>query len=323
MPALTIVAVGAGAGVTFMAALIGGTTGALTTAANGTGPGCAVTDQPGVAKTADDIPATYLRLYRTAGSAYGIPWTVLAAIGHIESHHGRDQRVSGAGARGPMQFMPSTWATYGLDGDADGRADITDPADAIPTAARYLKASGAPKRLREAIYAYNHSWAYVDNVIAYARRYAATQPEITANDAGCGYAGPVLAPTAIAARVIDYARAQLGKPYVFGGTGPAGYDCSGLTMMAYRSAGIAIPRLSDAQYWFGAKVPPGQEAPGDLVFFDYRPGHSGPGHVGIVYDVPRGLMLVAPHTGANVRVQSYRGYPGVYVGFTRPYARHR
>ena len=92
-------------------------------------------------------------------------------------------------------------------------------------------------------------------------------------------------------------------------------------MMAYRAAGIAIPRLSDAQYWFGAKVPPGQEASGDLVFFDYKPGHSGPGHVGIVYDVPRGLMLVAPHTGANVRVQSYRAYPSGPVGFTRPYAR--
>jgi cell wall-associated NlpC family hydrolase len=322
MAALTIVAAGAGTGVMFMAALIGGTTGALT-AAGGTAPGCATTDQPGVSRAADDIPAEYLRLYRATGSAYGIPWTVLAAIGHIETHHGRDQRVSGAGARGPMQFMPGTWATYGLDGDADGRADITDPADAIPAAARYLKASGAPARLREAIYAYNHSWTYVDNVIADARRYAAARPTEAADDTGCGYAGPVQAPTAIAAQVVAYARAQLGKPYVFGGTGPAGYDCSGLTMMAYRAAGIAIPRLSDAQYWFGAKVLPGQEAPGDLVFFDYQPGHSGPGHVGIVYDAQHGLMLVAPHTGVNVRVQSYRDYPGGPVGFTRPYARYR
>ncbi|MCO6008505.1 NlpC/P60 family protein [Actinoallomurus purpureus] len=166
-------------------------------------------------------------------------------------------------------------------------------------------------------------WAYVANVIAVARRYAAARPVEATDDAGCGYAGPVQAPTVIAAQVVAYARAHLGKPYIFGGTGPAGYDCSGLTMMAYRAAGIAIPRLSDAQYWFGAKVPPGQEAPGDLVFFDYKPGHSGPGHIGIVYDVPRGLMLVAPHTGSNVRVQSYRDYPGGYVGFTRPYARRR
>jgi cell wall-associated NlpC family hydrolase len=319
MPALTIVAAGAGVGVMFMTALIGGTTGALTAAGSGTAPACAVVGQPDAA-TASDIPAAYLRLYQAAGSAYGIPWTVLAAIGRIETHHGREQGVSSAGARGPMQFMPATWATYGLDGDADGRKDITDPADAVPAAARYLKASGAPERLREAIYAYNHSATYVDNVMAYARRYAAVRQATNAAD--CGNAGPVLAPTAIAAKVIAYAQAQLGKPYLFGGTGPAGYDCSGLTMTAYRAAGITIPRLSDAQYWYGAKVPAGQETPGDLVFFDYKPGHSGPGHVGIVYDVPRGLMLVAPHTGANVRAQSYRDYPGGPVGFTRPYARH-
>lgn len=321
MPALTIVATGAGAGVMLVAALIGGTTGALTAAANRADLGCATSDHPGATTVAGDIPADYLRLYRMAERAYGIPWTVLAAIGHIESHHGRDQRVSHAGARGPMQFIPSTWATYGLDGDDDGRRDPTDPADAIPSAARYLRANGAPAHLREAIFAYNHLWSYVDDVITYAHRYAAVGPAETSDD-GCGYAGPVLAPTEIAAKVIAYARAQLGKPYIYGGTGPTGYDCSGLTMMAYRAAGVAIPRLSDAQYWFGAKIPRGQEAPGDLVFFDYRHGHSGPGHVGIVYDVPRGLMLVAPHTGANVRVQSYRDYPGGYVGFTRPYARH-
>jgi cell wall-associated NlpC family hydrolase len=316
---LTVVAAAAGAAIVLMATLIGGTTGALTAATNRVDDGCGTSVQPDVGKTARDIPAAYLRLYQTAGRAYGIPWTILAAIGHIESHHGRDQSVSSA--RGPMQFMPGTWATYGLDGDADGRKDITDPSDAIPTAARYLKANGAPARLRAAIFAYNHSQSYVDDVIAYARGYAAGQLTGIGGDDGCN-SGPVLAPTAVAAKVITYARAQLGKPYIYGGTGPAGYDCSGLTMMAYRAAGITIPRLSDAQYWFGPRVASGQEAPGDLVFFDYRPGHSGPGHVGIVYDVPHGLMLVAPHTGANVRVQSYRNYPGGVVGFTRPYARH-
>jgi cell wall-associated NlpC family hydrolase len=314
--ALTLVTAATGTGIVFMATVIGGATGALTSAANKGDDGCAASVQPGTG--AGDIPAAYLRLYQTAGTAYGIPWTVLAAIGDIETHHGRDQRVSSAGARGPMQFMPATWASYGVDGDADGRKDIANPADAIPAAARYLNANGAPARLREAIYAYNHSWSYVDDVMAQAREYAAG----AGGGNGCDSAGPVMAPTAIAARVIEYARAQLGKPYVYGGTGPNGYDCSGLTMMAYRAAGITIPRLSDAQYWFGSPVASGQVAPGDLVFFDYQSGHSGPGHVGIVYDAPRGLMLVAPHTGANVRVQSYRTYPGGVVGFTRPYARH-
>ena len=276
---------------------------------------------PTYARAAGDIPAAYLRLYRTAGSAYGVPWTVLAAIGHVESHHGRAQGVSSAGARGPMQFMPATWATYGLDGDGDGRKDTTDPADAIPTAARYLRANGAPARLREAIFAYNHSWSYVDDVMSFARHYAAGQ-STDPTKGECEDAAPLLAPSAVAGRVIAYAVAQLGKPYVYGGTGPTGYDCSGLTMMAYRAAGIAIPRLSDAQYRFGASVAPGQEAPGDLVFFDYRPGHSGPGHVGIIYDVPRGLMLVAPHTGTNIRLQPIAIIPADLCGFTRPYARH-
>lgn len=322
MSALTVIGAATGAGTVLMATLIGGATGALTSAGNRVDGGCPASAQPGVGGGARDIPAAYLRLYQAAGTAYGIPWTILAAIGHIESHHGRDPSTSSAGARGPMQFMPATWAAYGVDGDTDGRRDIANPADAIPAAARYLRANGAPVRLREAIFAYNHSRSYVDDVIAQARGYAAGKIAETTGDEGCDLAGPVSAPTVIAARVIAYARAQVGKPYIYGGTGPTGYDCSGLTMMAYRSAGIAIPRLSDAQYWFGPRVPTGQEAPGDLVFFDYRPGHSGPGHVGIVYDVPRGLMLVAPHTGTNVRVQSYRNYPGGVVGFTRPYVRH-
>src|SRR4051812_30641832 len=74
--------------------------------------------------------------------------------------------------------------------------------------------------------------------------------------------GSATAPNEIAAKVIAYAKDQLGKPYIYGGTGPAGYDCSGLTMMAYRAAGVTIPRTSDVQYWYGIKVPDGQEAPG-------------------------------------------------------------
>jgi cell wall-associated NlpC family hydrolase len=125
----------------------------------------------------------------------------------------------------------------------------------------------------------------------------------------------------VAGAVIAYARAQIGKPYVYGGTGPDGFDCSGLAMMAYRAAHITIPRLSDAQYWFGKHIPAGTEQPGDLVFFDYKPGHTGPGHVGIVDNPATGMMIVAPHTGANVRLQSYKTYPGGAAGFTRPSAR--
>ena len=138
---------------------------------------------PSTAATAD-IPADYLRLYRQAGARYRVPWSVLAGIGKVESDHGRAPLPgvrSGwnfAGAAGPMQFgigvgrAGNAWATYGRDDDGDGRTSVYDPGDAIPAAARYLCAAGAPDRVDQAIYAYNHSWAYVARAKAIARRYA-------------------------------------------------------------------------------------------------------------------------------------------------------
>ncbi|GAB3967182.1 hypothetical protein GCM10029978_033940 [Actinoallomurus acanthiterrae] len=125
-------------------------------------------------------PGTYLALYQqSAGVCPGLSWTVLAAIGQIESDHGRNAGPSSAGALGPMQFMPATWRIYGVDGDGDGKADIMDPYDAVPAAAKYLCASGAGRGgsgLYHAVFAYNHSAAYVNNVLslsrAYARRYS-------------------------------------------------------------------------------------------------------------------------------------------------------
>lgn len=122
-------------------------------------------------------PGSYLDLYQAAAThCPGLSWTVLAAIGQVESSHGRNNGPSSAGALGPMQFMPRTWAHYGVDGDGDGEKDIWSPYDAVPGAANYLCKSGAPGNLRKAIYAYNHSWSYVDKVMslaaAYARDYA-------------------------------------------------------------------------------------------------------------------------------------------------------
>lgn len=196
-----------------------------------------------------------------------------------------------------------------------------DPADAIPAAANILKTHGAPANIRSAVFAYNPSNDYVSTVLAQADRYAnqGAQAIAAADSPTCEQTAlGSLPPNGVAAKVIGYARAQLGKPYVYGATGPDSFDCSGLTMTAYRAAGVTIPRLSDAQYWWGATIPSGQEQPGDLVFFDYKRGHSGPGHVGIVYNPTQGTMIVAPHTGVNVRIQSYKNYPGGPVGFTRP-----
>jgi membrane-bound lytic murein transglycosylase B len=135
--------------------------------------------QPGPSQAAiADIPAGYLRLYRQAGARYRIPWPVLAAIGKVESDHGRT-RLPGvrsgsnwAGACGPMQIgcVPgskagNSWARY-------GRGRPHDPVQAIPAAARYLVDHGASRNLDRAIYAYNHSWSYVAKVKQLARRYA-------------------------------------------------------------------------------------------------------------------------------------------------------
>ncbi|GAA3797219.1 hypothetical protein GCM10022226_15750 [Sphaerisporangium flaviroseum] len=121
-------------------------------------------------------PASFLDLYKiSAGVCPGLSWTVLAAIGQVESGHGRNNGPSSAGALGPMQFMPATWKAYGVDGDGDGKADIWSAYDAVPSAARYLCANGAGlggAKLRSAVYRYNHSWDYVNKVLGIADAYA-------------------------------------------------------------------------------------------------------------------------------------------------------
>ncbi len=140
----------------------------------------AAAPQDGVSALARaEIPALYLRLYIAAARRYGLDWAILAGIGRVECDHGRDPSPSctqegvenSAGAGGPMQFLASTWATYGVDVNGEGRPDRWNPADAIYAAANYLRASGAPADYRRAIYAYNHAWWYVDEVEAWAARY--------------------------------------------------------------------------------------------------------------------------------------------------------
>jgi hypothetical protein len=122
-------------------------------------------------------PANYLNLFKASAAKYcpGMSWTVLAAIGQIESGDGANNGPSSAGALGPMQFMPGTWAEWGINGfGPPGPPDIMSPLDAIPSAARMLCAAGAgnPATLRGAIFAYNHATWYVDEVLALAGEYA-------------------------------------------------------------------------------------------------------------------------------------------------------
>jgi cell wall-associated NlpC family hydrolase len=267
------------------------------------------------------IPPEYLRLFQAAGVAYGIPWEVLAGVGKVECDDGQDPEpsctqqgaVNYAGAGGPMQFLASTWAAYGVSANGDGLPDRWNPADAIYTAAKYLKANGAPQELQRAIFAYNHSTAYVEEVLRWAAVYEheaqLTEPAPVAGGA--------------AGRALEFALSQRGIPYVYGGESPAGYDCSGLVQAAYRAAGINLPRTAQEQYDAGPHLPAGaQLEPGDLVFFGQSP--SDVEHVGIV--LREGEMVDAPHPGTVVRTEPFPATIGAafgeerYLGATRPAA---
>ena len=106
-----------------------------------------------------------LALWRRAGEGYGVPWQVLAAINKIESNFGQNMGPSSAGALGWMQFIPSSWMRWGMDGDGNGIADPWNPEDGVYSAARYLAAAGAHDDLERSIFAYNHAQWYVDDVL--------------------------------------------------------------------------------------------------------------------------------------------------------------
>jgi hypothetical protein len=182
--------------------------------ATGSGP----PPTPSATGPVGDIPANYLSLYQQAAGAYSLDWAILAGIGKMECDHGRSQlegcnppgTVNVAGARGPMQFLGSTWRAgsdrfatdvagdpvpagqeasgYATDGDGDGLADPWSPADAIHAAARYLARNGAPADYNAAVWAYNHSDAYRAEVLRWADSYrlAAQVPA-----GGVPVAGPV------------------------------------------------------------------------------------------------------------------------------------
>jgi transglycosylase-like protein with SLT domain len=128
-------------------------------------------------------PRNYLQLYQDSAADYcpGLSWTVLAAIGQIESGDGANEGPSSAGALGPMQFMPATWAAWGITGFGQaGSPDIMSPYDAVPSAARLLCADGArdgSAGLAAAIYDYNHATWYVSEVLDLAAEYAQEYPE--------------------------------------------------------------------------------------------------------------------------------------------------
>ena len=153
-------------------------------------PSAAVPNQPGQISIPDPISAPpavpqqldfpqLVALWQGAGSAYGVPWEVLASINKIESNFGRNMGPSSAGAVGWMQFMPSTWERWGVDANGDGVADPWNPQDAIYAAARYLAASGGGQDLSRAVLSYNHAQWYVDEVLQLAHTFGSGGADTT------------------------------------------------------------------------------------------------------------------------------------------------
>jgi peptidoglycan DL-endopeptidase CwlO len=137
----------------------------------------------------------------------------------------------------------------------------------------------------------------------------AESPAGTRADRSAGPRGSLKAPNSRAAQAVTYAYGALGKPYVWGATGPASFDCSGLTQAAWGSAGVSLPRTTYTQINAGRRVSRSQLAPGDLVFF-----YSGISHVGLY--IGGGQMIHAPRPGAPVRVAPIDEMP--FAGATRP-----
>jgi peptidoglycan DL-endopeptidase CwlO len=307
--------------------------------------------QPPAGAKANSIPADYLYWYKRVGQQYGVPWTILAGIGTVESDNGRTTLPgvhSGSnafGAAGPMQIgiggaagnvwgglpvHPAREVVNGVATDEDGGPDasVYDPADAIAGAAKDLLGSQVQTNPAAAIFAYNHLQSYVQSVLYYAGAYAGGNYSVVSasmpsgsSAAGCAsVAGDLLAinaPNQAVATAIAFAEQQLGKPYLWGGTGPDAFDCSGLVMMAYRTAGIDIARTSEQQWATEVRIAPSQAQPGDLVFFAGADGTpTSPGHVGLV--IGDGKMIEAYATGFPIRVATYTARDP--VGFTRPWA---
>jgi peptidoglycan DL-endopeptidase CwlO len=307
--------------------------------------------QPPAGAKAKSIPSNFLFWYKKVGQQYGVPWTLLAGIGTVESNNGQTtlpgvhSGQNGFGAAGPMQIgiegaSGNTWggapihaagqvvSGVATDEDGDGVANVYDPADAIAGAARYLLEFNVQNDPAGAVFAYNHLQSYVQSVLLYAGQYAggkfsvaSAQLPSTSAVAGCAQTAgglPVVqAPSQLVAAAIGYAEQQLGKPYLWGGTGPDAFDCSGLVMMAYRAAGISIARTSENQWTTETRVPASQVQPGDLVFFAGADGTvTDPGHVGLV--IGDGKMIEAYATGFPIRVSSYANRGA--IGFTRPAA---
>ncbi|WP_309170529.1 transglycosylase family protein [Streptomyces sp. S1D4-14] len=201
---------------------------------------------------------------------------------------------TGNGYYGGLQFSSSTWAAYGGRRFAS-RADLAGKGAQIAVAERVLAAQGPG------------AWPVCGPRAGLARGGAA--PQVHTDRSG---ARPVLKSVSTASRAVAYAHAALGKPYVYGAAGPGSYDCSGLTMAAWKAAGVSIPRTSGAQWARLRNVPASQVQPGDIVVY------AGAGHVALY--IGDGRIIEAPRPGKSVQTAPWRSgwYATHFVGVVRP-----
>ncbi|MYU57118.1 MULTISPECIES: NlpC/P60 family protein [Streptomyces] len=278
----------------------------------------------GLAKGA--VPAAYQGLVQKWGNLCPAISPALLAAQLYQESGWNPKAQSPANAQGIAQFIPGTWAEYGIDANGDGKKDVWDPEDAIPSAASYdcdlaKYVKDAPGDATSNMLAAYNAGAY--RVIQYngVPPYSETQNYVkTITTLAKSFEAPVgrVASSKQAAAAIYYAQGKLGTPYLWGGNGTADqngrFDCSGLTKAAYNSVDIDLPRVANDQWNAGPHPQRDELLPGDLVFFahnlnDPRTIH----HVGIY--VGGGYMINAPHTGAVIRFDKIDAPD--YIGATR------
>ncbi|MGW8357678.1 C40 family peptidase [Streptomyces wedmorensis] len=276
------------------------------------------------------VPAEYRSLVEKAGQTCPqVSPNILAGLLYQESKF-NPRAVSSAKAEGIAQFTRGTWREHGIDANRDGKRDVWDPEDAIPSAGKYLctvakevkDVPGNPKD--NMLAAYNAGSSKVKKYGG-VPPYKETQTYVRNINAFASQDGGAIAQNGT---VVQAAEQMLGKPYSWGGgnsNGPStgiccspngksgtsivGFDCSGLTLYAYAKVGISLPRTAAQQYAASEPVKPGDVRAGDLVF--YGATASTIHHVGIY--VGGGWIINAPHPGAEVRYDPMDTMSDVYA----------